>query len=146
MCLRFEVSQEPRFLSIDEVRDLQKEVVEYYGGQHGLRDEGLLSSAVMGPQQTFGGEFVYPTFPEMAAAYWVGLGKNHAFVDGNKRIGLIACDVFLLLNGYELTLSEEQAIEYTLKVVTSEAGREEAAVWIAENVRDSTLRERHDGP
>jgi death-on-curing protein len=127
------VSGEPRFLTVEQVRELHREQIERYGGQHGLRDEGLLTSAVMGPQQTFGGDYVYPTLSEMAAAYWVGLAKNHAFLDGNKRIGLNACDVFLLINGYRLTLTVEQAIEYTLKIVTGEAGRDEAAAWIEQN-------------
>lgn len=69
----------------------------------------------------------------MAAAYWVGLAKNHAFLDGNKRIALNACDVFLLMNGCRLTLTVEQAIEYTLKIVTGQAGREDAAAWIEQN-------------
>ena len=71
----------------------------------------------------------------MAAAYWAGLGRNHAFLDGNKRIGLNACDVFLLMNGYELTFTVDQAIDYTLAIVTGKADREEAAIWIEQNVR-----------
>lgn len=137
MSLVLSESEEPPFLTIEQALDLQREAVEKYGGEAGLRDLPLLESAVMGPRQTFGGEYVHPTLEAVAAAYWMGLSQNHPFVDGNKRVGLFACDVFLLMSGYELTISEDQAIACTLKIVTSKGDREELRAEITELIRQN---------
>lgn len=123
-----------RFLTGEEVIELHRQSIERYGGTHGIREHGLLDSAVQAPQQTFGGTFLYPSLAEMAAAYWFGLVLNHVFLDGNKRIGLRAADVFLALNGLDLTISEEEAVRVTLRIAVHEIGREELAALIAKNV------------
>jgi death-on-curing protein len=116
--------EEIQFLTVDQVLEIHRRLIEKYGGATGLRDEGLLTSAVMTPQQTFGGEYLYPTLAAMAAAYWHGLVCNHAFVDGNKRVGLLATHTFLEMNGLSLNLSNDQAEEVTLKLASHQVTRE----------------------
>ncbi len=125
------------FLSVDQVVSLHGEGIRRYSPTESLNifDKGLLESAVMTPQQTFGGQYLYRTLPEMAAAYMVGLTLNHAFENGNKRIGFAACSTFLRLNGYRLTLSEDEAVDLTLRLISHELTREDA-VNILENAID----------
>jgi death-on-curing protein len=88
-----------KHLTATAVRAIHAEVIAANGGSEGLRDEGLLESAVAAPQATFGGEPLMPDAGEIAAAYLFYLCRNHAFVDGNKRTALAACLVFLEVNG-----------------------------------------------
>jgi death-on-curing protein len=115
---------DPRFLTVDEVIVLHAEAIQFYGGEPGLLDYSLLESAVMAPQASFGGEYLYKNIHAMAAAYWYSLVKNHSFVDGNKRVGLHACDAFLAFNGLQLTLSSEKAEEVTFAIAKGEITRE----------------------
>ena len=89
-------------LSKPQILRLHEQLVAATGGSDGLRDEGMLDSALSAPFQTFGGEDVYPSLQQKAARLCFGLIKNHPFVDGNKRIGAHAMLVFLSLNGIEL--------------------------------------------
>lgn len=89
------------FLPVALVREIHAEAITRFGGSDGLRDEALLESAVAAPQATYGGESVYASLEEIAAAYLFYLCRNHPFVDGNKRAALGACIVFLRLNGLE---------------------------------------------
>ncbi len=84
-----------RFLSLDDVLELHEMQLESYGGATGIRDRGLLESAVMMPQASFGGEFVHKGLFEMAAAYAFHIAENQPFVDGNKRTALASALVFL---------------------------------------------------
>jgi death on curing protein len=113
------VVEEIQFLTPSEVEDLHRESIDRFGGEFGLRDRGLLESAVYAPQQTFDGVFLYSTIYEMAAALWHGLVSNHPFVDGNKRVGTAVADVFLLVNGIEMTFSTEEVISITMALATS---------------------------
>jgi death-on-curing family protein len=88
---------EPLFLSLDEVLEIHRQQIERYGGSPGLRDAAGLESAVNTPQATFGGEFLHDSIPAMAAAYLFHLCQNHAFIDGNKRVGANAAITFLLM-------------------------------------------------
>jgi death-on-curing protein len=89
------------FLPVELVKEIHSAAIAQTGGSDGLREEALLESAVAAPQATFGGESVYANLEEMAAAYLFYLCRNHPFVDGNKRVALGACLVFLRLNGLE---------------------------------------------
>ncbi len=91
------------FLTLAEVIDIHADQIERYGGQKGIRDMNLLSSALAMPQSSFEGEFLHPTLFDMAAAYAYHLSQNHPFIDGNKRSGLAASLVFLELNGIEVS-------------------------------------------
>lgn len=89
-----------QFLNVDDVKQLHGLSIARYGGIAGIRDEGLLKSAIEMPSQRFGGIDLHPTMASKAAAYLFHLCQNHAFLDGNKRVGLLACEAFLMLNGY----------------------------------------------
>jgi death-on-curing protein len=88
------LSGEPRFLSADEVLTLHETGIDAFGGSHGMRDAGLLDSALAIPRQGIGGEYVHEFPFGMAAAYLFHLCANHPFVDGNKRVALAACIAF----------------------------------------------------
>ncbi|HWA85123.1 MAG TPA: type II toxin-antitoxin system death-on-curing family toxin [Opitutus sp.] len=91
------------FLTVALVREVHAEAIAVFGGSDGLRDEALLESAVAAPQATFGGTSVYSSIEEVAAAYLFYLCRNHPFLDGNKRVALGSCLLFLRLNGFEPT-------------------------------------------
>jgi death-on-curing protein len=93
---------DPEFLELEDVFELHAESIERYGGDSGVRDQGLIESAVAVPRQSFGGEYLHVTLFEMAAAYAFHLAENQGFVDGNKRSGLAAATAFLAMNGYDL--------------------------------------------
>jgi death on curing protein len=96
------------FLTLDEVVAIHRDQIERYGGSFGVRDWGLLKSAIAMPAATFGGQFLHTEIYEMAAAYLFHIVQNHPFIDGNKRVGAVAADVFLALNGVRLVASEDQ--------------------------------------
>jgi death-on-curing protein len=104
------------FLDVDEVIELHASQLELFGGGAGLRDQGLLESAVAQPQASFGGHLAHDGLFAMAAAYLFHLVSNHPFVDGNKRIGLIAALVFLDLNGVSIAHPTEALYELTMGV------------------------------
>jgi death on curing protein len=124
---------EPRFLTLDEVLEMHEQQIEIYGGSHGLRDPGALESAIAVPQSTFGGEYLHPTLWMMAAAYLYHLVQNHAFIDGNKRIGANAAVTFLYLNDWELNSSEDEFAELVLGVAQGQIHKEEIAAFLESN-------------
>jgi death-on-curing protein len=107
---------DPVFLTIEEVLAIHRDQIERYGGSDGLRDVGLLQSAVAAPAATFDGAFLHADLFEMAAAYLFHLASNHPFVDGNKRVGAAAALVFLELNGVSFDASEDD-LERTVLAV-----------------------------
>ena len=92
-----------RYLSVEEVLELHRLALQQTGGLDGVRDLGGLESAVVQPQMTFGGQDLYPCLPKKAAALGFSLVCNHPFLDGNKLVGHLAMEMFLVLNGQELT-------------------------------------------
>ena len=124
------------FLDVDEVIELHASQLELFGGGAGLRDQGLLESAVAQPQASFGGHLAHDGLFAMAAAYLFHLVSNHPFVDGNKRIGLIAALVFLDLNGVSIAHPTEALYELTMGVAE---GRINKAAVAAERRRDNAL-------
>lgn len=120
----------PVFLTLDEMLALHADQLERYGGRPGLRDLGLLESALAAPQAGFGGQLLHPTLPEMAGAYLFHLVKNHAFIDGNKRAGLAAALAFLGLNDLRLEAPEDEVVELVLGVAAGRAGKPEVAVFL----------------
>jgi len=109
-------SDEPLFLDVDDVIELHATQLEIYGGSAGLRDRGLLESAVAQPQTSFGGEFAHDGLFAMAAAYLFHIVSNHAFVDGNKRAGMLSAMVFLDVNGINIDHPSEALYELTMGV------------------------------
>lgn len=105
---------EPRFLSVEDVLVIHEEQIAAFGGIDGIRDHGLLESAVMTPQASFGGDFLH-AFPfEMAAAYAFHIAENQPFLDGNKRTALSAAMVFLEDHGYEFSMDDDLSLYYAM--------------------------------
>ena len=129
----------PKFITLDEVLDIHTDQISSFGGSVGIRDEGLLESALAQPQVTYAGELLHPTIHEQAAAYLYHLAKNHAFVDGNKRIALATVNAFLKLNGYKLTLSKAKTEQLVIDVVESKVSKEELFVVFENYVQPLNL-------
>ena len=113
------------FLTVDNVAELHAEVISQFGGSPGLRDHALLESAVAAPQATYGGESVYSDVVEIGAAYLFYLCRNHPFIDGNKRVALGACLLFLRLNGLSPAKDGPDWEQLTLDVAASRLDREQ---------------------
>jgi death on curing protein len=126
--------KEPAFLGLDEVMALHADQIDRYGGTHGLRDLGLLESALAAPRATFGGGFLHGTLPEMAAAYLFHLVRNHPFLDGNKRTGLAAAIAFLGLNDLWLEADPGSLVALVVGVAEGGVGKAEVAVYLKERV------------
>ena len=124
----------PRFLSVDDVLGLHQRQIDRYGGTTGIRDLGLLQSAVALPSASFDGAWLHGTVEEMAGAYLFHLCQNHPFLDGNKRTAAMAMIAFLLLNDVRPTFSEDELVELTLGVASGERTKAEVAMAIAAHV------------
>jgi death on curing protein len=119
-----------RFLSLEQVLAIHADQIARYGGSLGVRDLGLLQSALAMPKASFGGQYLHPTLHEMAAAYLFHLTQNHPFVDGNKRIGLAAAIGFLGSNDTWLEAEPTKLLEMVMKVAQGEIGKPEIAVFL----------------
>lgn len=115
------------FLDVDEVLELHQLQLRRYGGADGLRDRGLLESAVAQPRSSLGGEYAHAGLFAMAAAYLFHIVRNHAFVDGNKRTGLLAALVFLDLNGISIDHESAALYELTMGIAEGYLDKEAAA-------------------
>ena len=123
-----------RYLTLAEVLDLHRRVIEQSGGADGVRELGGVESAVAQAQMTFGGEELYPTIESKATALCFSLVMNHPFVDGNKRIGHAAMETFLVLNGYELVADVDDAETVILNLAAGDLSREELLEWVSSHV------------
>lgn len=123
-----------RYLSLHEVISLHSLVIAQSGGSSGLRDRGALESAVAQPEASFGGEELYPDLASKAAALGHSLIQNHPFVDGNKRIGHAAMEVFLLLNGHEIDASVDEQEQIMISVASGEISRIQLGEWLREHL------------
>jgi death on curing protein len=123
-----------RYLTLAEVLDLHARILEQSGGAAGIRDLGSIESCVAQPQMTFGGQELYPTIETKAAAICFSLVMNHAFVDGNKRIGHAAMETFLVLNGFQLVASVEDGEQTILRLAAGQLARDELVQWIAQRI------------
>lgn len=116
--------------SKEKVMLLHRLLIEETGGEDGIRDVGLLESALEAPYMTFDGKEFFPTKEEKAARLCAGLISNHAFVDGNKRIGVYVLLAFLEVNGISLDATDEELIEIGLSLAKSEMKYEDLLAWI----------------
>lgn len=119
-----------RYLTVDNVLFIHKKGIDEYGGSHGILDEGRLDASVAQPQMTFGGNELYPTLPQKAAALGFSLIMNHPFEDGNKRVGYASMKAFLLLNDRDLRCSTEHGEAAVLAVARGDMSREQLAEWV----------------
>ena len=124
-----------QFLTVEDVKRLHDLSIGWDGGSFGIRDAGLLESAVSMPSQTFGGAYLHATLGAKAAAYLFHLCQNHAFIDGNKRVALIACETFLRWNGTELTLTDEAAEEMVMRVAEGILSKEDLIVLVEKSIQ-----------
>ena len=124
-----------RYLEVDEVLRLHSFAIFRAGGSLGLRDAALLESAVAQPQMTFGGRDLYASLVEKAAAIGFSLASNHAFVDGNKRVGHAAMETFLVLNGKQIVASVDGQEATIAAVAAGELDREAFTGWLSAKVR-----------
>jgi death-on-curing protein len=127
------MSLQPKFLTFDQVIALHKLQIDQFGGTHGVKDEGLLLSALGQPESGLGDEYFHKDLHGMAAAYLFHLVKNHAFHDGNKRIAALASAVFLEVNGLGVTADEDEFEKLVLDAAQSLKTKEQIAKFFMEN-------------
>lgn len=124
----------PDFLTVEDVLHIHRDQIEQYGGDTGLRDRGLLESAVMTPRSTYDGAFLLDDISQMAAAYLFHIVRNHPFVDGNKRTGTAAALVFLDLNGVEVDADDDSLVALVLDVAQGHADRGVVAEFLRSRI------------
>ena len=124
-----------RYLSLEEVFRLHEKIIAQTGGSSGLRDAGALQSSLTQPQMSFGGEELYPLLAEKAAILGFSMITNHPFVDGNKRIGYVAMEVFLIINGYELELNIHDQEAIIIRVAAGEMNKEQFTEWVKTRIK-----------
>ena len=120
-------------LSKEQILKIHASLIEATGGSDGIRDEGMLDLALNNPFQSFGGKELYPSIQAKAARLCFGLVKNHAMLDGNKRLGAHVMLVFLALNGYELSYSQKELSDVILALASGDIGEKEILQWIIEH-------------
>ena len=120
-------------LTKEQVLMLHGQLIEATGGSKGIRDEGMLESALFNPFQSFGGEELYPSIQAKAARLCFGLVRNHAMLDGNKRLGTHVMLVFLALNGYELSYNQKELSDVILALAAGNICEKEILQWIIEH-------------
>ena len=123
------------FLGLDEVLALHADQIRRYGGKRGVRDLDLLKSAIATPQATFGGDYLHTNNFERGAAYLFHIVRNHPFVDGNKRVGLIAAIAFLGLNDLELDAEPDALFELVMGFASGTVTKAESAVFFQRHSR-----------
>ncbi len=124
-----------RYLSLGEVVRLHHMLLEQSGGASGLRDLGLLDSALAQPRATFDGRDLHATLIDKAAALCASLVHNHPFVDGNKRVGHAAMATFLILNGVDISASTDEQEQLILDVAAGRRRREDVAAWLRQHTK-----------
>ena len=122
------------YLTTDEVVRLHGLLIQQSGGSPGVRDRGLVDSAVYQPRATFGGHELHPTLAEKAAALGYSLAMNHAFVDGNKRIAHAALEVFLVLNGHHLDAGVDEQEAKFLALAAGQLSKPDFTDWVRTHV------------
>lgn len=127
-----------RYLSLSEILELHERIVSSSGGSHGIRDIKSLESSINQPRQTFEQNDLYPNTVSKAAALCFFLVKNHAFIDGNKRIGHAAMETFLILNGYEITAGVDEQEQIMLELASGNITLQNFTTWLNNNAAHIT--------
>jgi death on curing protein len=120
---------------MEQLLELHRMQLRTFGGSGGLRDRGALEAAAARPQMTFGGEDLYSDLVAKTAALMHSIVMNYGFVDGNKRVGAMAAELFLAANGYDLDASDDDLTELTLALASGEITLEALAIWIRQRSR-----------
>jgi death-on-curing protein len=126
--------KEPQWLSLAVVMAIHEAQLSEHGGAVGVRDQGLLESALARPRQIHAYS-EHPTLADLAAAYAIGLAKNHAFVDGNKRTAWVVCATFLELNGRKVTATQSDVVTVMLGVAEGKIRDSALSTWLQEHSR-----------
>lgn len=124
-----------RCLTLEEVLELHRLLLKQSGGLEGIRDFGALDSAVAQPRMSFGGQDLYPTLVDKAAALGFSLVCNHPFMDGNKRIGHAAMETFLVLNGWELAAPVDEQEQVILQRAAGSLPRDAFVAWVQSHLQ-----------
>ena len=127
----------PEFLTLEDVLRIHDDQISRYGGGPGLRDPGLLTSAVETARATFDGALLHTDLFEIAAAYLFHIVRNHPFIDGNKRTGTVAALVFLDLNNVEVSAKTDALVDLVLRIATSRIGKTETAEFLRRHAERS---------
>ena len=122
-----------RFIPDEIVPTIHHDLVRRYGGESGIRDKGLLASALAQPKMTFGGKYLHKSIFEKAAAYGFHVCRNHPFVDGNKRVAFILMVLFLDRNGWEFNASEEESYSAMISLADGKMTKPQLASWLKEH-------------
>lgn len=128
---------DPIFLSEEEIHAIHLDQLERYGGSAGLRDAGLLRSAMSQPSASFGGQWLHKDLYEMASAYLFSLAMNHPFIDGNKRVGGMAALAFLEINGVFIDADADAYADLVLAVAAGKATRDEVVIFLRAHTRQT---------
>lgn len=126
---------EPVFLTLAEVLSIHEDRIRRYGGSSGVREMGLLESAIGNAEATFGGQFLHVTLFEMAATYLYGICRNHPFIDGNKRTALACALAFLQLNDLTITCGEDELYDLVIGVAEGRVSKAAVAVFFERHAR-----------
>lgn len=118
-----------KYLTTEQVLFIHSRLIDKTGGSHGIRDLGLLQSAVSRPRATFGGRELYPDIFQKAAALIESLTKNHPFIDGNKRTAIASAGIFLEKNGYLLETTQEELERFARRLAAGKVSFEDAVKW-----------------
>lgn len=114
------------------------QLIQRYGGTHGIRDENLLNSALQQPKATYDGNYLHDTIIKMAAAYGFHICNNHPFIDGNKRIALVAMDIFLQRNGFEIIATEKETYKTIIRLSSGQLSKKNLTNWLINNTSPVT--------
>jgi len=123
------------FLTLEDVLALHDELIQRYGGTPGLRDAGLLEAALAMPQAGFGNQYFHESPHEMGEAYLFHLVRNHAFIDGNKRVGLACAILFFKINRVPYSITEEEAIELTLAAASGQMDKSAVTAFFQKHLK-----------
>ncbi len=126
----------PEFLSLEDVLEIHEMLMERFGGEEGIRDIGLLESALAQPSATFDNDFLHGDLFEMAAAYLFHIVSNHPFLDGNKRTGVMYGLVFLRINGYQIAEDDSTLYEMVIEVAKGDSDKQTISEFLRNYVKE----------
>ncbi len=136
---------EPVWITLKLTTTIHERQLSEHGGPKGVRDAGMLESALARPQQKFHYNSMDQDIPALAAAYAFGIARNHPFVDGNKRTAAVLCEVFLELNGYLLLAEDAELYPVFMKLAAGQIGESELAEWLRDQARPGQVSEQSAG-
>ena len=123
-----------RYLSIFQILEIHRRLIDSSGGSRGIRDFGALESALAQPEISFDGKDLYPSLIEKAGALAYSLCMNHPFIDGNKRISHAAMEIFLVLNDFQINATIDEQEKIFLNLASGNLSRKELIAWLGKNV------------